>query len=135
VVYLLDTNAFALLIRQHEGFHRRLASLSVSDSVMVPVVVRGEIAYGLERLPPGRRRRALSADTEHYLRLLPSAPMSGGVAEIYGRIKRETELVGTPMEDNDLWIAATCFALDAILVTNDSDYAKLPELTKDDWSA
>jgi predicted nucleic acid-binding protein len=39
------------------------------------------------------------------------------------------------LDENDLWIAATAVALDAVLVSRDSDFQQIEGLKVDDWTA
>jgi predicted nucleic acid-binding protein len=41
---------------------------------------------------------------------------------------------GTPLDENDLWIAATARALDAAVVTTDSDFQRVSGIQKEDWT-
>jgi tRNA(fMet)-specific endonuclease VapC len=52
----------------------------------------------------------------------------------YGRMKREVEKRGLMLNENDLWIAATALALDAVLITRDSDFQRVPGLLMEDWT-
>ena len=51
-------------------------------------------------------------------------------------MKNYAEQQGTPLSENDLWIAATARALDAILVTADSDFQRITGfgLQLEDWT-
>jgi tRNA(fMet)-specific endonuclease VapC len=55
-------------------------------------------------------------------------------ADQYAAIKRETERQGTPLDENDLWIAATAHALGAVAVTIDSDFQRVSGLQTEDWT-
>ena len=55
-------------------------------------------------------------------------------ADQYASIKWETERQGTPLDENDLWIAATTRALEAIIVTTDSDFQRVGGLQTEDWT-
>ena len=41
---------------------------------------------------------------------------------------------GTPLDENDLWIAATARALEAVVVTTDSDFQRVSGLQTADWT-
>jgi len=56
MVFLLDSNAFSDLMRKDPRVEARLAALAPNDEVTICSIVRGEILYGLARLPQGRRR-------------------------------------------------------------------------------
>jgi len=55
-------------------------------------------------------------------------------ADQYTSIKRETERKGTPLDENDLWIAATARTLGAVVVTTDSDFQRVSGLQIEDWA-
>ena len=55
-------------------------------------------------------------------------------ADQYASIKWEAERKGTPLDENDLWIAATARALEASVVTIDSDFQRVSGLQIEDWT-
>lgn len=55
-------------------------------------------------------------------------------AVFYARLKSEAERAGTPLDENDLWIAASAQATGAVLVTADSDFAKIAHLDVENWT-
>ena len=65
---------------------------------------------------------------------LPCEAIPEETGDHYARLKREAEKQGTPLDENDLWIAATAMALDAILVTADSDFQRIVGLRLEDWT-
>jgi predicted nucleic acid-binding protein len=70
VIFLLDTSAFSDLMREHPQIDIRLASLSSTDRVVLCSVVRGEIRYGIGRLPQGKRRQALETKANNLFTIL-----------------------------------------------------------------
>ena len=56
VTYLLDTSAISALMREDPRMSSWLASLESDDRLVTCAIVRGEILFGLERLPEGQRR-------------------------------------------------------------------------------
>ena len=132
--YLLDTNAFSALMDEHPKMLARSAKLSTADRVLICAIVRGEIRYGLERMPPGRRQRDFSAKAADLFARTPCVDISETMSDIYGRIKRECERQGTALTENDLWIAACALNLQAVLVTSDSDFENVAGLSCEDWT-
>jgi predicted nucleic acid-binding protein len=53
--YLFDTNAISDLVRDHPKIKSKLASQS--DPIVTSVINLGEIRYGLERLPNGKKNQ------------------------------------------------------------------------------
>jgi predicted nucleic acid-binding protein len=104
-VALLDTNAVSDLMRDHPKMKARVAN--ASGALITNAVVRGEIRYGLERLPAGKRRTDLEARAKAILTSLPCEPITVQIADVYGSLKASLEQQGLNLQDNDLWIAAT----------------------------
>jgi predicted nucleic acid-binding protein len=72
MVFLLDSNAFSDLMRKNPRVEARLAALDPNDQVVICSIVRGEILYGLERLPQGRRRDDLAKQAAPLFALRPA---------------------------------------------------------------
>jgi tRNA(fMet)-specific endonuclease VapC len=130
----LDTNAFSDLMREHPKVDAHLASASPAERVMICSVVRGEIRYGIERLPPGRRRQELEAKATKLFAILPCQPVPEAAGDHYATVKLTRERRGLALDENDLWIAATALALGAVLISRDSDFQQIDGLTVEDWT-
>ena len=131
-IYLLDTNAVSDLMARQPTISAKVAAKL--GQLVTSVIVRGEICYGLERLPHGKRRSELQARAAHVLPSLPCEVVSEQVSDIYSRIRRTAEVNGLSCDDNDLWIAATSLVLGAVVVTRDKDFANIPGLQVEDWT-
>jgi predicted nucleic acid-binding protein len=55
MIFLLDSNAFSDLMRKNARIEARLAALGSNDKVVICPIVRGEILYGIARLPLAHR--------------------------------------------------------------------------------
>ena len=132
---LLDSTTFSFLMERRPQVVARLESLAPGDRVAVCTIVRGEILYGLERMPPGRRRRENERAAAQLFDALACEGLSEAVADVYARIKYDAERDGTPLAENDLWIAATALAHGATLVTSDTDFRRVRGLDIEDWAA
>lgn len=134
--YLLETSTCSFLMANHPQVKTHLASVNANDYIFTCTIVHGEILFGIERLPKGRKRESLKNQASHLFTMLPceAVPEEGG--KHYARLKREAEKQGTPLDENDLWIAATALAFDAILVTADSDFQRIVGLglRLEDWT-
>ena len=78
MIFLLDTNAISDLMRDHPQVEAHLASVTAPHQVVICSIVRGEIRYGIERLPNSKRRRDLDAKAAHLCAVLPCDARSGG---------------------------------------------------------
>jgi len=95
------------------------------DSAYVSSVSLGELAYGVERLPHGRKRSALEAWLETMRQSLKGRilPFNSAVAIEWGRLVAALEKAGQPMPTVDSQIAATARRHGLTLVTrNEEDF-------------
>ena len=115
----------------------RLNSLTESDYTFTCSIVKGEILFGIARLPEGKRKQDLQQKADELFEVVPCEPISESISNIYAQIKVAAEQRGTSLGECDLWIAATALTLDAILVTSDSDYQRIVglELRLEDWTS
>ncbi len=128
----LDTNAVRDLMRDHPRVKARIGTHA--DPIGTCVVVVGEIRYGLNRLPAGKKRNDLEARAQRILAALRMEPITEPVADAYGRLKASLERQGLNLDDNDLWIAATALTHGNLLVTRDQIFSQVPGLQVEDWS-
>lgn len=134
MTYLLDTTAFSALMRRDVDALARLASLPTEDRVVICTITRGEIRYGLLRLPQGRRRTNLESEANHLFSQMVCMPVPEGAGDAYARAKTTAQRAGMSLDENDLWIAATAVSLGAVLVTMDSDFQRVGGLRVEDWT-
>lgn len=135
MIFLLDTTAFSDLMREHPKVDARLTSLSSTDRVIICSVVRGEIRYGIERLPQGKGRQELEAKAFKLFPILPCKPVPEVAGDHYAKVKLTRQRKRLALDENDLWIAATVLALGAVLISQDSDFQHIDGLTVNDWTA
>ena len=134
MLYILDTNVVSALMNADAIVIAHLQALSSQDRAAACSMVRGEILFGIARLPLGRRREELYSKAIRVFGILPCEPVPCDAANHYAEIKTELQRLGRDLEDNDLWIAATALSLDSVLVTRDSDFRRIRGLTVEDWT-
>jgi len=128
VIFLLDTNAISDLMKAEARLEKWLSSLRDEDRLVTCVIARGEILFGLARLAEGRRRLELEQKAANILAALPCESIPERAAEFYAHAKCVQQRRGLSLDENDLWIAATALALDATLVTRDTDFQQIEHL-------
>ena len=128
MIYLLDTNAISAVMRADTQMASWLSSLRVDDRVVISTISRGEILFGLGRLSQGRRRADLEAKAQKLFAALPCEPIPPAAGDFYAALKIPQQSRGLPLDENDLWIAATTLAINATLVSRDSDFQAIPGL-------
>ena len=87
MIFLLDTNAFSDLMRKHATVEARLTSLPSTDRVIICPIVRGEIRYGIEQLPPSKRRQDLENQAAPLFTIIPCEPIPETAGDHYASIK------------------------------------------------
>jgi predicted nucleic acid-binding protein len=134
MIFLLDTTALSDLMREHVGMMQRLARTSATDRVVVCSIVRGEILFGIERLPEGNRRTHLADKASRVFAAVRCEAVPKEAGDHYARIKVVSQRKGLVLDENDLWIAATALSLAATLVSRDSDFWRVDGLNVVDWT-
>lgn len=129
MIYLLDTNVASAIMRDDPRIQAWLSVLSADEQIVLCPIVRGEILYGIERLPEGKRRTGLREKAESLFANLPCEVIPPQADEVYARIKAWQHRRGFSMSDNDLWIAATAIAIEATLVSLDGDFGRIDGLS------
>ena len=128
MTYLLDTSAISALMRADPRMESWLSSIGLEDRVVISTIARGEILFGLERLALGRRRTELREKAERLFAVLPCEPIPPAAGDRYAHVKISQQQRGVPLDENDLWIAANSLAMDATLVSRDSDFRRIEGL-------
>jgi len=124
---VIDTSVVVAVLRRVSGLKERLRN---AEELLVPLVALGELEYGVNlATPPERQREAVRTFMESATLLLPTAR----TAAEYGRIKAALKSAGTPLPENDVWIAAFAAEHSLPLATRDAHFAHVAGLTVLDW--
>jgi tRNA(fMet)-specific endonuclease VapC len=129
--YLLDTN-ICIYIAKHKPPEvlARFNELEAGE-VAMSVVTYGELYNGA--MKSQHQAVALQKLTQ-LLTFIPALPLADTVGQHYGEIRSHLEQAGTPIGNNDLWIAAHARELGITLVTNNlREFERVPELVAENW--
>jgi predicted nucleic acid-binding protein len=120
----VDTNRLIDLLR---GDARLAQRLGTCDEVWVPLMVLGEIKAGFHG---GTQRHRNEALLQRFLAKATVSVLLPGreTAEHYARIFVQLKRAGSPMPDNDLWIAALALEHDLTLITRDRHFQRIAQL-------
>jgi tRNA(fMet)-specific endonuclease VapC len=100
-------------------------------SVAMSVVTLGELVFGAER-SPGRDQAM--GNLARLVELIPVLGLPESAGRHYGRIRAALTAAGTPIGNNDLWIAAHAAADALILVSNNSrEFERIAGLEVENW--
>jgi predicted nucleic acid-binding protein len=71
MTYLLDTNAINGLMRTDAQVENWMASLDAADTIVTCTIVRGEILFGISRLPVGAAAERVGENRPAISRCIP----------------------------------------------------------------
>ena len=124
---LLDTTVVVSVLRRVPGMQQLLTS---HTNLWLPIFALGELEYGVSHSSqPGKQQQALSAFLQGVDLLLPTEV----TAKEYGKIKAELGRAGSPIPENDVWIAAQAMEHGLPLATCDAHFGRVNGLVVLDW--
>ncbi|MEI8037908.1 MAG: type II toxin-antitoxin system VapC family toxin [Verrucomicrobiota bacterium] len=122
---VLDTNAYS----DYQRFGRWQWQLQRAERVLVPVVVLAELKFGFlsGALAPTNRSVLQLFLNERRISVLL---MTERTSDVYADFKTQLKRQGTPIPENDIWIAAMCYEVGGTLASADSHFRHLPQLSQ-----
>lgn len=131
--YLLDTNICIYLTKhQHPALSQRFLSLAENE-VAMSVITFGELQFGAQK---SQHRSKVRQALDKLSAVIPVLDMQQEVGQRYGEIRATLQQKGTPIGNNDLWIAAHALSENLILVTNnEKEFMRVPNLSVENWIA
>jgi predicted nucleic acid-binding protein len=121
---LLDTSAYSLFMRGHQGVKE---ALQEADSISVNPIVLGELQAGFQH---GRH----AEKNKKTLKLFLASPrvhvvgMDEETAERYAVILNALWVIGRPIPTNDLWIAASAMQYGLTILTTDAHFKHVAQV-------
>ncbi len=130
---ILDTDTLSHLMSGTPSVVDRLLQFTRGD-VCVPQPVLAEIEYGITRLGNNKKARALRARLVRLTNELSRVEWTDTVSESFGRIKSQLEKSRKLIEDFDIAIAAHAVAMNAPLISGNTQHMKrVRGLKVDSW--
>ena len=100
------------------------------ERLWLPLIALGELELGVELARnSGAQRAALDA----FLPAVALLPLTTATTQHYARLRGALSRSGTPIPENDLWIAALAVEHGWPLATRDAHFTRVPGLTVQDW--
>lgn len=129
-LFLLDTNILIAALKGRPEIRQRLETAEL-NTLRLSVIVLGELEFSAEKSAYGERNRARLATLAQRL---PLVDIDYDTTLHYGRIRAFLEGEGTPIGENDTWIAAQTLAIGATIVTdNVREFSHVPGLSVENW--
>ncbi len=131
-LYMLDTNIASHIIKGDIPLVReRLVAVPI-QRVVISSVTLAELRYGLAKrgYPKG-----LAARVHEFLIRVKILAWDKDVALLYGDLRAKCETAGVTLSPLDLMIAAHAQAVNAVLVTGDKVFTRVPDrLPIENWT-
>lgn len=133
MIYMLDTNILIYLMKNKPlAVAERVAKLTSQDELVMSFVTYAELLKGANgsNNPP----QALAKIAQIIQRIAVLYP-DNKTCEYYGVWSNKLKQQGTPIGNNDLWIACHALACNAVLVThNVKEFKRIDSLNWQDWT-
>lgn len=120
---VLDTNIVIAYLNGEQSLVNKLMALTRPS---LSVVVLGELFFGA--LNSTKVDHNLSR-IESFSAICAILPITEKTSRIFGHIKSELKRSGTPIPENDIWIAAQCREHGCRLMTRDNHFAAVTQLS------
>jgi tRNA(fMet)-specific endonuclease VapC len=120
---LLDTSVVVAHLRGRID----LQSLATADEpLFLPLVALGELYRGVLK---SARPEFNRAKVDEFLQIAAVLSPDVATTDIYARIAQALEVKGTPIPENDIWIAAVALECDMPLATRDDHFRQVDSWT------
>jgi tRNA(fMet)-specific endonuclease VapC len=133
MIALLDTNTCIFLLNQANPAVRTQFEARSPSDIALCSIVKAELLFGAYR---SKRVDANRQRLGAFFAPLHCFGFDDDCAEHYALIRADLMAQGQPIGPNDLMIAATARANDAILITNNTkEFSRVAGLRLEDWTA
>jgi tRNA(fMet)-specific endonuclease VapC len=130
--YLLDTNIVSLMVKLNRQVLDKINDLkSQRKSIFISCITYFEIRRGFLAVNAPKQRERFNQICQIYpIILLDDLTILEKAAEIHANLR----LRGLPIQTEDILIAATAMVKDLIVVSNDTDLARVEGLSLENWT-
>ena len=125
--YLLDTNILIALFARDPSVEGQVAN---ADEVFIASINLGELYYGASKSSQVEANTARLDDLAGQSAVLSC---DASTAKHYGHIKHRLRLRGKPIPENDIWVAAVAQQHALTLISRDTHFAEVEDLTVERW--
>lgn len=125
--YFLDTNIIIPFLNDDALITQKVESLKV---INLPIIVLGELYFGAMKSARSEKNSNL---IQQFAQKCNIYPVNENVTTTYGVLKATLAKQGTPIPENDVWIAALSRTHDFTLITRDKHFTKVPNLKIIEW--
>ena len=124
--FLLDTNIVIAFFNREESVIERIKSAEI----FIPSPALGEMYFGAEK---SEHKKSNIEKIDKLAQLVIVVPCDQTTTKFYGKIKNQLKLKGTPIPENDVWVAALSEQHQLVLVTRDKHFKAIEKLKTIEW--
>ncbi len=124
---LLDTN---VLIKFLRGDNKIAKVVSTYEQILVPTIVIGEYKAGVAGETAAGHQQLSALEMFLDSTAVKIVGVTEDVANAHARIFRVLKANGTPIPQNDLWIAACAITKGAVVYSLDTHFSNVPLLER-----
>ncbi len=125
--FLLDSN---IVIALFSGEQSVLDKIQESAELYLPAIVIGELYYGAFN---SSRQQTNLDRIDQFKSQISILDCDEYTAKYYGQIKKGLKNKGTPIPENDIWIAALALQYDLTIVMRDAHFNQIENLKPETW--
>ena len=128
---LLDTNICIYIARYRPPTVARRFARAAPGSLGISIITWGELCFGAAESNDPERAHSL---LEAFAREVAVLDLPAAAGRHYGVVRAALHKAGTPIGNNDLWIAAHALALGIPLVSHNArEFERVPGLRLENW--
>jgi len=124
---LFDTN---IVIALFSGDENVLKQISKSEEILIPAIVIGELYYGAQN---SIKKYDNLLKIKEFSQSVTVLNCDSNTAFTYGVIKKHLKDGGTPIPENDIWIAALAAQYELTLITRDKHFNQIHQVKSQIW--
>lgn len=129
--FLLDTNICIYIAKEKPASVLARFEKLNTGTVGMSLITYGELLFRAEKSHHPKKINSILAELAN---IIEPIPLSTHVAAYYAKIRAHLENRGTPIGNNDLWIASHALELNLTLVTNNErEFKRVPHLKVVNW--
>lgn len=129
VSFLLDTN---IIIDFFNGDPTIVKNLS-SEEIFIASIVVGELYFGAYASSISHNKKKRLEQITNFVNSYPVIEVDEEVSHHYGKIKSALKIMGKPIPENDIWIAAIAIDQNLTLVTRDNHFDHIEGVKTVNW--
>ena len=130
--YFLDTNVIIDAIKgKNKNIIKHFES-TFSSEIYISSIVVAELEYGAFHSSDYKRNKSLY---EQFIKDFTIVPFTKEYCPFYAQIRQSLTSTGKIIGSNDILIASTAIANDAVMVThNIGEFERIPNIKLEDWT-